>query len=89
MFNKSEIEQFRSQGWVAKAEFWTAREVGAMRVELDRLKAVGLLRNVATAGDSLTESATSSTCSFARCSRTAISTAPCPSPKKRSRLSRS
>ena len=56
MFNKSEIEQFRSQGWVAKAEFWTAREVGAMRLELDRLKAVGLLRNVATAGDSATES---------------------------------
>ena len=31
MFNKFEIEQFRSQGWVAKAEFWTAREVKAMR----------------------------------------------------------
>ena len=44
------------QGWVAKAEFWTQREVRAMRRELDRLKAVGLLRNVATAGDGLTPS---------------------------------
>ena len=26
MFSKSEIEQFRSEGWVAQEEFWTARE---------------------------------------------------------------
>ena len=51
VFAASEIEQFRSEGWVAKEEFWSAREVRAMRLELDRLKAVGLLRNVATVGD--------------------------------------
>ncbi|MCY4072102.1 MAG: phytanoyl-CoA dioxygenase family protein [Chloroflexi bacterium] len=56
MFKQSEIEQFREEGWVAKADFWTAREVRAMRVELDRLKADGLLRNVAADGDSRTES---------------------------------
>lgn len=54
MFNSSEIDQFRSEGWVAKDEFWTEREVKAMRLELDRLKAVGLLRNVATDGDGAT-----------------------------------
>ncbi len=51
MFSKREIEQFRSEGWVAKAEFWAEREIRAMRRELERLKAAGLLRNVATAGD--------------------------------------
>ncbi len=51
MLSKSEIEQFRREGWVAKSDFWTAREVRAMQLELERLKAVGLLRNVATAGD--------------------------------------
>ena len=56
MFTQSEIEQFRSEGWVAKEEFWSEREVAAMRAELDRLKAVGLLRNVATAGDGETPS---------------------------------
>ncbi len=54
MFTQSEIEQFRSEGWVAKDEFWSAREVAAMRAELERLKAEGLLRNVATAGDGVT-----------------------------------
>jgi ectoine hydroxylase-related dioxygenase (phytanoyl-CoA dioxygenase family) len=56
MFTQSEIDQFRRQGWVARDEFWTAREIAAMRAELDRLKAGGLLRNVATAGDSKTRS---------------------------------
>ena len=54
MFTQQEIAQFRSQGWVAKSEFWSNREVQAMRRELDRLKSVGLLRNVATAGDGQT-----------------------------------
>ena len=57
MFTESEIEQFRSEGWVAKDEFWSAREVAAMRAELERLKARGLLRNVATAGDGETPAA--------------------------------
>ncbi len=54
MFKASEIAQFRSQGWLAKEAFWSQRETRAMRLELDRLKAVGLLRNVATAGDGVT-----------------------------------
>jgi len=54
MFKESEIEEFRSQGWLAKEEFWSQREVRAMRRELERLKAEGLLRNVATAGDGVT-----------------------------------
>ena len=53
MFNKNEIDQFRSEGWVAKTEFWAKREVRAMRAELERLKAVGLLRNVATSSDKI------------------------------------
>ncbi len=51
MFTQSEIQQFRSEGWVAKDEFWSQREGAAMRAELERLTACGLLRNVATAGD--------------------------------------
>ena len=51
MFSKNEIEQFRTEGWVAKDEFWSERELRAMRRELERLKALGLLRNVATDGD--------------------------------------
>ncbi len=54
VFSKSEIEQFRTEGWVAKDDFWSDREVRAMRLELTRLKAVGLLRNVATDGDGST-----------------------------------
>ena len=57
MFTNSEIAQFRGQGWVAKDKFWNEREVEAMRAELDRLKADGLLRNVAMAGDGETPSA--------------------------------
>ena len=54
MFSKSEIDQFRTEGWLAKETFWSEREVQAMRLELERLKTVGLLRNVATVGDGVT-----------------------------------
>ncbi len=54
MFTKSEIEQFYEEGWVAKLDFWSEQEVQAMQKELDRLKDVGLLRNVARAGDGIT-----------------------------------
>jgi len=54
MFTKAEIEQFQEEGWVAKAEFWSDREVKAMQLELDRIKDIGLLSNVATAGDGKT-----------------------------------
>ena len=54
MFTQSEISLFQAEGWLAKESFWDEREVHAMRLELDRLKAIGKLRNVATAGDGVT-----------------------------------
>ena len=57
MFSTREVEQFQTEGWLAKETFWSEREVRAMRQELERLKAVGLLRNVATAGDGVTPAA--------------------------------
>ena len=35
MFSSSEIEQFQSEGWVAKEIFWSEREARAMRRELE------------------------------------------------------
>ncbi len=55
-FNEHQLEQFRTEGWVAVPDFWTSAEITAMRAELDRLKAEGLLRNVATEGDGVTTS---------------------------------
>lgn len=57
-FTPAQIEHFRTQGWLAVPEFWTPEEVAAMRAELDRLKADGKLRNVATEGDGKTHSTT-------------------------------
>jgi ectoine hydroxylase-related dioxygenase (phytanoyl-CoA dioxygenase family) len=57
-FDDAQIAQFREQGYVAVPDFWTQREVAAMRAELDRLKADGRLRNVATEGDGKTHSQT-------------------------------
>jgi len=54
MFTPSEIEQFRRDGWVAKADFWSQRGTRALQKELRRLQSIGLLRNVATAGDGAT-----------------------------------
>lgn len=54
MISANQVEQFRSEGWLALPEFWTAWEVRALQRELERLKAAGLLRNVATAGDGAT-----------------------------------
>lgn len=53
-----QIAQFRAEGYLALPEFWSADEVAAMRAELDRLKAEGRLRNVATDGDGQTTSQT-------------------------------
>ena len=55
MFTASEIDRFRSEGWLARETFWDSREVAAMRAELARLREAGLPRNVATAGDGVTE----------------------------------
>ncbi|MCC6484589.1 MAG: phytanoyl-CoA dioxygenase family protein [Armatimonadetes bacterium] len=48
--------KFHEHGWVAVPEFWTKREVAAMRKELERLKGSGAMRNVATDGDGKTPS---------------------------------
>lgn len=57
-FSAEQIQQFHDDGYLAVPDFWTAREVEAMRVELERLKQAGLLRNVATDGDGKTHSRT-------------------------------
>src|SRR5262249_4761865 len=54
----SQIQQFREHGYVAVPEFFSTREVAAMRAELERLKREGFLRNVATDGDGKTHSQT-------------------------------
>lgn len=57
-FSDEQVAQFREQGYLAVPEFWTTREVSAMRAELERLKRNGKLRNVATDGDGKTTSST-------------------------------
>jgi phytanoyl-CoA hydroxylase len=56
--SEAQCKQFREQGWLAIEGFWNKAEVAAMRVELDRLKAEGKLRNVVTEGDGQTASTT-------------------------------
>jgi phytanoyl-CoA hydroxylase len=53
-----QIAHFKTEGWLAVPDFWSEREVAAIRAELDRLKADGKLRNVATDGDGKTHSQT-------------------------------
>jgi phytanoyl-CoA hydroxylase len=57
-FTPEQVRQFREEGWIAVPDFWAPDEVGAMRVELDRLVSEGKLRNVATDGDGKTHSQT-------------------------------
>jgi len=53
-----QVAFFREEGWLAVPEFWSESEIGAMRVELERLETDGKLRNVATDGDGATVSST-------------------------------
>ncbi len=55
---EDQVRQFREHGYVAVPDFWTPREVEAMRAELARLQGEGLLRNVTTEGDGQTRSET-------------------------------
>ena len=55
-FTPEQIEHFQTQGYLADPDFWSAEEVRAMKIELERLKDEGLLRNVATTGDGATVS---------------------------------
>jgi len=57
-FTEQQIEQFQTEGWLAVPNFWSENEVTAMRLELDRLKETGKLRNVATDSDGKTHSTT-------------------------------
>lgn len=57
-FTDEQIRHFREQGYLAVPDFWSERAVEAMRIELERLKRAGLLRNVATEGDGKTHSQT-------------------------------
>ena len=57
-FTDAQIAQFHTQGYLAVPDFWTTREIVAMRAELDRLKAAGKLNNVAADGDGKTVSQT-------------------------------
>ena len=57
-FTTKQVEQFREEGWLGVPQFWTEREIAAMRVELERFKEEGLLRNVSVDGDGQTRSQT-------------------------------
>ena len=50
------IDQFRKEGYTSIPAFFSAREIDAMRAELDRFCREGLIRNVATDDDGETNS---------------------------------
>src|SRR4051812_3266247 len=52
---EAQVRRFRESGYVAVPQFFSAREVQAMQAEVERLKRIGKLRNVATEGDGKTE----------------------------------
>jgi ectoine hydroxylase-related dioxygenase (phytanoyl-CoA dioxygenase family) len=54
----SQLAQFHNDGFVLVPRFFDERETLAMRLELERLRRDGLLRNVATEGDGATHSQT-------------------------------
>jgi ectoine hydroxylase-related dioxygenase (phytanoyl-CoA dioxygenase family) len=45
-FTPEQVEQFKTEGYVAVPDFWSEEEVRAMQIELERLKNAGLIRNV-------------------------------------------
>ncbi len=53
---QAQIEQFRTHGYTTEPAFFSAREIEAIRAELERLKRDGKLRNVSTEGDGATHS---------------------------------
>lgn len=52
-----QVEHFRTKGYVPVPGFFSPREAEAIRREVERLKEIGKLRNVATEGDGKTTSA--------------------------------
>ena len=57
-FTTKQLDQYRNEGYTTAPEFFDKDEIAAMRAELERFKAEGLLNNVATEGDSKTQSTT-------------------------------
>jgi ectoine hydroxylase-related dioxygenase (phytanoyl-CoA dioxygenase family) len=55
-WSAAERRHYRDRGYLVAPSFFTPREIAAMRGELERLRAEGLLRNVATEGDGKTTS---------------------------------
>jgi phytanoyl-CoA hydroxylase len=53
-----QIQQFRTEGYLALPQFWSPDEVAALQAELKRLQRDGKLRNVATDDDGKTHSQT-------------------------------
>jgi phytanoyl-CoA hydroxylase len=51
------VAHFREEGWLAVPRFFSPRETEALQREVERLRAAGRLRNVATAGDGVTPAA--------------------------------
>lgn len=54
--SESQVRQFREHGYTAAADFFSKEETEAIRLEVERLRHDGLLRNVATEGDGKTTS---------------------------------
>ncbi len=54
--SEAHLRQFAEQGYTTVPEFFSAREVAAMRAELERFQHEGMLRNVFTDGDGKTHS---------------------------------
>ncbi|MDX2226883.1 MAG: phytanoyl-CoA dioxygenase family protein [Verrucomicrobiae bacterium] len=52
----SDLELFRTEGYLVMPQFFEPREIAAMLRELERFKSEGLIRNVSTAGDGKTHS---------------------------------
>ena len=53
-----QVTHFKNHGYVAVPDFFDSREVRAIQAEVERFKREGLVRNVATEGDSKTPSTT-------------------------------
>src|SRR3954466_2501613 len=56
MLSDAQVKQFKAQGYTTAPTFFSAREVRALRAELNRLRRDGAFRNVATDGDGATHS---------------------------------
>ncbi|MDX9976333.1 MAG: phytanoyl-CoA dioxygenase family protein, partial [FCB group bacterium] len=58
VFSEQQMREYREIGYTTVRDFFTKREVEALRAELERFKDEGLLHNVSTDGDGKTHSKT-------------------------------